>query len=57
MCDQNNGGAEFVVQFVKKVDDLGTGVGIEVSGRFIRKQHGWIENKRSSDSNALAFTA
>ena len=57
VSDDDEGGAEFVVDVTKKVvDGFGRG-GVEVSGRLVREDHGGVVEEGAGDGGALLLAA
>ena len=57
MCHQDQGRAEAGTAGKDQVDDLGTGRAIEIAGRLISQQQGWIGDDRTGQGDALLLAA
>ena len=57
MSDDQNGGPELLVKFADQGEDFRAGMGIEIAGGLIGKEHRRLECERAGDGDALALAA
>ena len=55
--DDQDGGAQALVEIADEVEDFGAGVGVEVAGRLIGQQDGRMKGQRARDGDALPLAA
>ena len=57
MCDHHDGLTVVFMQIFQHAHDLPSGVGIEISGRFVGKQYLWAVHQRTGNRDSLALPA
>ena len=57
MRHQHQGSAKLLVQLKQQINDMGTGAGIQVPGRFVSQQEQRITSQGSGNGGALLLTA